>query len=460
MLVVILTATASWAQPIDPYKSPPPAPKSAPPAPAPAPAPETTPQDPYAVPPGQDPVLVEQVAEQLVTRAQELLDAKIYLDAKQLAVEALVKSPKGPAAERARAVIKAANLALGIHDGPDLELGTQPPDLTPIEDPTNHANNPTGPVELPPQTDQPALAHDGHQAAMVHGAMFGGLIGAAIGSFIDGNNAAAGAVPVGIGVGVVGMLVAPPLARHFHADEAQIRTVGAGSVWGGMIGGFFAATVTGADGGTVSASDVLVGAGIGATLGALGGAAYASDHRFTRGDVALVDTFAGIGTAGGLTIGMLMQPAQNEAYALNAVLGAAAGVITGIVVAPQTNTTPRRMVRVAGFAAAGGAVPFLLYAAIHDPNSNADERVTGALSTLGLVGGAWLGFYLTRHLDEGLDVQDNPSQKPEDNDAPAAAIGRSSSGKWSFGGPVIAPLSRQLATEQHGRALTVLGAAF
>jgi len=28
----------------------------------------------------------------------------------------------------------------------------------------------------------------------------------------------------------------------------------------------------------------------------------------------------------------------------------------------MTNTTPRRMVRVAGFAAIGGAAPFLLYA--------------------------------------------------------------------------------------------------
>ena len=35
-----------------------------------------------------DPVLDEQIAEQLVERAQELLDAKVYVDAKQLAVEA------------------------------------------------------------------------------------------------------------------------------------------------------------------------------------------------------------------------------------------------------------------------------------------------------------------------------------------------------------------------------------
>ncbi len=454
MLAVMLTATASWAQPVDPYKQPAPGPRPAP-APAPTPPAESTPQDPYAIPPGQDPVLAEQVAEQLVSRAQELLDAKIYLDAKQLAVEALVKSPKGNAAERAKAVIKAVNLALGIHDTPQVDPGV-PPDHTPIEDPTKRAFEP--PVVVAPPNEQPASPHDGHDAALVHGALFGGLIGAAIGSVFDSHNAAAGAVPVGIGVGLVGMLVAPPIARRLHVDEAQVRTVGAGTVWGGVIGGLFGATVTGANGGTVTGADVLVGAGLGASLGVLGGVVYAADHKFTRGDVALVDTLAGIGTLGGLTIGMLMQPAQTEAYALNAVLGAAAGVIAGIVAAPQTNTTQRRMVRVAGLAAAGGAVPFLLLAA--DPSNTGVQRATGALSTIGLVGGAWLGFYLTRHLDEGLDVQDNAPKKPDDDDAPAAVIGRSSSGAWAFGGPAVSPLSPQLATNQHGMALTLVGAAF
>ncbi len=452
MLAVILTATASWAQPIDPYKQPAPAPK---PAPAPAPTPlDSAPQDPYAVPPGQDPVLVEQIAEQLVGRAQELLDAKIYLDAKQLAVEALVKSPKGLAAERAKAVIRAVNLALGIHDAPQLDVGPQP-DMTPIDDPTKRTEPEF--VPLPPQAETP-MVHDGHDAALVHGAIFGSLLGATIGAAIDSNHPAAGAVPLGIGVGLVGLLVAPPLARRFHADEAQIRTVGSGTVWGGVVGGMFGATVSGANGGTVTTTDVLVGASVGAALGGLGGAACAADHKFTRGDVALVDTLAGIGTIGGLTLGMLMQPAQDEGYALNAVLGATAGVIAGIVAAPQTNTTPRRMLRVAGLAAAGGAVPLLILAT--DPSSTGVQRAAGALSTIGLVGGAWLGFYLTRHLDEDLDVQDNAVKKPADDDAPPAVVGRSSSGNWSLGGLAMSPLSPQLATNQHGMALTVLGASF
>src|SRR5205823_3640809 len=141
------------------------------------------------------------------------------------------------------------------------------------------------------------------------------------------------------------------------------RTAGSGSLWGGVVGGFFADVVMGANGGHATGPGILVGSSIGATVGLAGGAYFANKHELTRGDVALIDTFAGMGTAGGLTIGMLMQPAQPEAYALNAALGAVGGVIVGIVVAPQTNTTPRRMMRVAGLAAAGGAVPLVILAA-------------------------------------------------------------------------------------------------
>ena len=77
------------------------------------------------------------------------------------------------------------------------------------------------------------------------------------------------------------------------------------------------------------------------------------------------------------SLGMLMQPAQREAYSLNSALGAAAGIVTGYVLAPQINTTPRRMIRIAGLSLAGGALPFLLYAGIHDKHATWDERLTG-----------------------------------------------------------------------------------
>jgi hypothetical protein len=418
---------------------------------------QPAPQDPYA----PDPVLNEQVAEQLVDRAQELLDARIYLDAKQLAVEALVKSPKGNAAERARYIIKIVNQHLDIKEDP----APTPPsevkptdnvDLTPIHDPTAQTFDPSR--DAPPsQTPDAPEVPDGRNAATVHAALYGGIIGATAGAFMNSDNPASVAVPLGIVTGLGAGLLARSYSRRLHWDEAQIRTAGSMNLWGGVIGGLFGTAVSGSgEGESPSATGVLLGGSIGSTAGLLTGIALARNEKMTRGDVALVDTLAGIGTIGGLTMGMLMQPAQNEAYAVNSLLGAAGGIAVGVIAGPSTNTTPRRMLRVAGLAAAGGALPFLLYAGIYDGSSAADERVVGLLSSVGLVAGAYLGFRLTKNMDVGLDVKDG---KPEAQDAPAAVVGRNSDGSWGFGGLALQPLPKDRGLGR-GMGVTLLGGAF
>jgi hypothetical protein len=404
------------------------------------------------MPPGQDRVLDERVSQALVARAQDLLDGRVFLDAKQLAVEALVRSPKGAAAGHARAIIHAVNRELGIpEDSPRAEAPAAPPhedtDTSPIQDPT---------LPLPPVAAQPEGALPSRRiATTVHGALYAGLLGTTIGSFFSSSSPATGAVPVGLAFGAAGGALAPFAINKLGWTESQVRTVGSATVWGGVIGGLFGdvARLQG-----TTARQVLVAASAGSTVAGLGGYVLARDHKFTRGDVALIDTFAGMGAVGGLTIGMVMQPAESEAYSLNAVLGITGGLIVGYVAAPMTNTTPRRMLRVAGLAAAGGAAPFLLYAAIHSPSSTADDRITGLLSSAGLVAGAWLGFRLTRGMDEGLDVPDGKSSRDPD-DAPVALVGRSSAGRWGFGGVGLAPLSPVLAP-QRGLALQLVGATF
>jgi hypothetical protein len=390
-----------------------------------------------------DPVLAEQVAASLVQRAQELFDARVFVDAKQLAVEALVKSPKGAAADQARFLIKAINQQLGIKEDVEPKV-----DLTPIEDPTKVK----APVEAVTADGVPERAS--RVTAGVHSALYVGLIGATIGSFINQDDPAGGAVPVGIGAGVGAGLYLPKLLDRLHWNEAQTRTAGAGTVWGGLLGGLFADL--GRKQGTTP-REVLVGSSIGATAGGIGGAVLARDNRYTPGDIALTDTLAGIGAVGGLTIGMLMQPAESEAYSLNSALGAAGGVIAGLVAAPQTNTTPRRMLRVAGTSAVGGAVPFLLYAGIHDAAKKSDERIVGALSSAGLVVGAWVGFRLTRNVDRGRDVL--PGHVIPPTDAPPSLIGRNSDGRWSLGSVSFQPLSQRL-TPQRGMAMPLVSGAW
>lgn len=430
--------------------------------PAPPPQPEG-PQDPYA----PDPVMNEQIAEQLVTRAQELLDAKIYLDAKQLAVEALVKSPKGPAADRARFIIKVVNQHLNIvEDAPPTPPSQVPPDkvdMTPIGDPTTFdPSKDPPPTQTPPQTD--SVSDSRVTAGTVHGAFYGGVVGATIGALVNKDNPASTAIPIGIVTGLGGGLLARMVVRKQSWDEAQVRTVGSLNAWGSVIGGFFGQAVTGAGEGPDSeptASGVLLGGSIGGATGLLVGGLMAKDHKLTRGDVALVDTFAGMGTIGGLTLGMLMQPVQPEAYAVNAILGAAGGIAVGVIAGPNTNTTPRRMLRVAGLAAAGGALPFLLYAGIYDSSTDSDERLVGFLSSAGLVAGAYLGFRMTKGMDAGLDVHTHDKPAASD-DAPAALIRRSSDGTWAAGGLALQPMSSRLATGERTMSIgaTLLGGTF
>lgn len=428
-LAVLIAATSiASAQPADPYGT------SRPPTPT-----STGPDD---------PVLAEQIAQSLVLRAQELYDARVFVDAKQLAVEALVKSPKGAAAEHARFLIKSVNKQLGIADAPDPTKPAEAVELTPIADPTV----PTAPV-VPAQPEAPSSG-TARGAARVHGGLYGGLLGATIGSLFSNDTPEGGAIPLGIAGGLAAGLYLPRVIARHDWTEAQVRTAGAGSVWGGVIGGLFADAVK-LEG--TRARHVLIGASIASTAGMLAGAGLASRNKLTRGDVALVDTFAGVGAIGGLTIGMLMQPVEGEAYSVNAILGTAAGVVIGLVAAPNTNTTQRRMARVAGAAAIGGGAPFLLYAAIRGDQSDGDERLVGALSSIGLVAGLYVGFRLTRTLDVDLDVGDRPST--EVDDAPAAVIGRSSAGRWSLGALAITPLSPTLAP-QPGLAVPVLGGAF
>lgn len=343
------------------------------------------PAPPPPAPPAADEVLNEQIAASLVARAQELFDAKFYADAKQLALEALVKSPRGTSASQAQYLIKAVNTALGIVSAADIP--TKPLDTTPIVDPL--ANK--------PKVDAP---------------------------FTGGEQA----------------------ARNRH--------ILSGAVWGAAIGGAIGDAAVVDD---TKASHIAIGAGVGLAVGGLAGYGISRKVKQTRGDVALMDTLAGLGGAGGLTLGMLMQPAETEAYSVNAVIGIAGGLLVGYIAAPQTNTTERRLLRVAGVGVIGGALPFLLYAGIYDKSTDSDERLVGGLATAGLLVGAFVGFRLTRGMDEGQDVL--PGAKRESDDAPVALIGRHSSGRWGVNGIGIAPTSR-LLSPQPGMTLSILGARF
>jgi hypothetical protein len=423
------------------------APPAAPPAPkTPTPDPSSpAPVDPYepAVSPPRDPAatrsdpapepaagdakearLNEEIAFAVAQRAQELLDARQYADAKQLAIEAAARSPRGVAAERAGLIIRAANTGLGIPNVPDADASPQRPSTADPAPPVPSvpaaaaapAPSPSAPTDLP----SPRLY------AMMHSGLYGGLLGATIGGIADdsvGVEVAAGAAGA-----AAGALLLPRLLRRL--DVEQVRTVGSASLWGGVVGGLLADVTTSLT--DTSPRQVLLGATLGSSVAVVGGYVLARDSSLTRGDVALVDTLASMGAIGGLTVGLTLQPVESEGYSLNAAIGASTGVVLALLAAPQTNTTPRRMSRVAAAAAAGAAAPWLGYALFADDGSNNDEQVAGLISTLGLLAGGYLGLLWTANLDVGKDVHGRGQQRADD--APAALLRRSSTGELALGG--------------------------
>lgn len=389
-------------------------------------------------------MLAEQIAQSLVARAQELFDARVFADARQLALEALQHSPKGAAGEHARYLVRLANKQLGLPDQP------LPGDTIQITATAEEPDTVPAPVEaLPPQPERP----DAQIAARVHGALYFGLLGATIGSFFSDDNPENGAIPAGLGAAIGGALIAPIIEDKLGWSEAQMRTLGSGTAWGGVVGGLFADAVNKAG---TTGRQVLVGASIGSTIGGLTGAGVASKMRFTRGDVALVDTLAGIGAVGGLTLGMLMQPAEGEAYSVNSILGATAGWLTGFIAGPLTDTSPRRMLRVLGASAIGGGAPFLLYAAIYDRGTDSDERVVGFLSTTGLVLGAYVGLRLTRDMADGTDTHDGKRKQDPDE---IGLAHRHADGTWALGTLGVQPLSPLLAPDP-GAHVPILGGSW
>lgn len=419
--------------PVDPYAPSAPAPSNPPgvPAPTPSPAPSApapsapapsapapsspapnvpAPSAPDAIDPAEA-KLAEEIAFSVASRAQELLDAKQYVDAKQLAMEAIERSPRGVAAERAQLIIRAANTALGVAEPAPVEPAPVEPTPEPTEEP-------------PPTTTSSVDLPSARRYALVHSGLAGGLVGATLGGIVD--DSASAEVALGAVGAAAGAYFLPRLLTRYDAE--QVRTIGSASVWGGVIGGLMADVTTGLS--STTPRQVLLGATLGSAATTAGGLYLARSRNYTLGDVALIDTLASIGAVGGFTLGLAMQPVETEGYSLNAILGAAAGIVTGMVVAPQTDTTQRRVLYMAGGAAAGGAAPWLVYLLVSDGGTNNDEQAIGLASTVGLVAGAYLGLRFSRHLATGLDTH----EKHALDDAPPALLRRSSTGRLAFGG--------------------------
>jgi hypothetical protein len=383
---VTLGPALASAQPRDPYDDPP-----AQPPPDMGEPPADPEPPPGAVTDDRDPEIDEAVAASLVERARELMAIEEWADAKQLLGEAIVRSPDGAAAAEAQVLIEQVNVKLGIAPKVDPVVVDPYADEPGIGD--DIGGPPVDPYTMPPMVDEGPRR--GGRRFLVHAT----AIGAVIGGFL-GDAASADVDPI---------------------------------------------PVDGDDINTEDSSGVIAGVLLGGLGGLAVGAAYRNADWMTRDDIIVIDSFAAFGMLGSLGLAGVMSPVEAEGYSLNAMIGTAAGAVTGIIIAKRRDISARRMRRVDLIAGAGALLPWMIFG-LADGNRDG-AQVAGFFSMAGMVGGAWLGFRLTRHWDDrGTSAT---------VDAPMALLRRHSDGGWSLGVPTIRP-----AHESRGATADVLSGSW
>jgi hypothetical protein len=421
-VVVALGGATAHAQPApNPYDD-------AAPTPAPAPAPTATPAAEQVV-----------IAKALVERARQLLNVGFYDDAIVLAEEALLEVADGDVAAEAHEIIRQARAALGPQPRPE-PIVTPPEPVKP--DPEPQQPDPEGPIDtFDPRAG--ARLHLSLGGMVAGGALFGGIALASYDSEVATAVSALGAAAAG---GVLGNW----LAKKYEVTKAQARTITSGAMIGAVTGGLFADVID-VDGS--STGEIALGVGLGSLVGVGGGIVAARADQLSTGDVAIMDSFALYGIAGGLALGAAMQPAEDEAYSLNAVLGGAGGWVAGALLGPKIDASPRRVAAMALGALALGGAPWLVYLGVEDGSTTSDEQAIGFASSVGIVAGAYLGYRFSGKFageevgPNGVRVFDDDDAAARDDNSATALLRRSARGGWSLG-----PAIPRVAPVEGGRA--------
>lgn len=425
--------------------------------------------------------LGEQVAASLYDRGMVLFEQGDVANAKKMFSESLERSPDGSRSADALRMLRQCNEKLGIQDldagRPDLpsdgpldpyaEEGGDGP-LDPYADPNSGTEGGDGPLDPygdpmegglgtssgPGPNDK--LASKTGRLFIAHGALQGFIAGLAVlGPFevvegLDGSedtgDMRGGAVALGfLGAGVAGYL------SHWLADkkslsETQGNVISSGGLWGMYNGAHLGNLLAGEDS---DGNDIYAGMAITGLLGSGIGYWYATNRDPSAGDLAFTNSLSFYGTAGGLLLGVAMDPPRGDAYSLNALAGSALGLGLGYYLEGR-EPTRRRMLKVDLGAVVGAAAPWiLLYPFIGDSNGKGDERLTGLFSAMGLVGG---GYFAWRYTADDEKSADDGAAAALDS-APPALVQRSESGHWSLSTPSLRPMALPALLPQRGLSI-------
>lgn len=475
------------------------------------------------------------VAAALLQRAQLLFAQNDVENAKDLLIEALGRRPVGQVASDIIDLLRAANKQLGLplDDGmsgqsrassgsgtPEKPYGTT---SDPFDTPgVGDGGEPVDPYgdgpgsdgddvasadgagdsdpEAEPDTEEPLsdmsdpAADDQSKARrtlLAYGGLYGFLTGMALaGPEDDFGEVPGSAVAAGLAVGVAGMLTGHYLAKKKGYTEAQSAVIGWSGISGGLAFAFFSDLATGID--DSSTNDIYGGIALGGLLGAGAGYLIADRIQPSVGDVSLVSSMGLYGLTGGLLLGAAMDPVETEAYSINALIGSAAGVAAGLYAAQRIDTTRERMVWIDAGAGAGALAPWLLiYPAVE---GDGGTQTVGFLSLVGMFGGGYLAWRLTRDMqpaaDDGGSRRNRGDEDDDDEDVleedededeqtidslelarrraaslppPPGLIQRTADGRWRMGPPALRPAENPVLAPRTGKpglALDVLSGRF
>jgi hypothetical protein len=448
-------------QPVDPYAEP------AAPAPEPGPDPEPEGAPPPSVDAGDD--IDDQVAQGLYRRGVELYKRGAAADAKRLFIESLERSPRGRVSGEALRMLRAANRRLGIANQDDGRPSARNQET--VLDPYGGAatgggaTSDEGPLdpygESTPEPPAPAAgAGEGgmnlgvppEPPSQTEGSVFGrsvvmawsGAVGLVAGLALAGpeddfGDISDGAVIAGAVGAAGGVGLSYWLTRRWPPTRGESTAIASGASWGGAIAGLLGDATTGTD---TEANQAWKYVAAGGLVGLGGGVLVARMASPSEGDVAVTNSLAAYGAALGLGIAAGMDPPESEAYSLNALFGATAGIAAGVLLSPRLEVSRRRTLFLDIGAAAGAAASWgLLYPLMSDDTTHNDEQVAGWVSTVTLSGGVVLAWYLTRDMDERAEpLAERSSRRRRGLPAAPALARRDSEGEWKLGVPFLRPL--------------------
>lgn len=434
--------------------------------------------------PPSDPhkAVAEAVALALFERSKVLFERGDYANAKTLLAESLERSVRGPVSREALMYLQRCNAELGIPDpnhGAPPELRDAPSAVEVPLDPYGGAGetdilDPYGtetldPYELSPDSDvgeadvpgpevddgdgwSEADVYAVRRTLMGYGALYGFTTGLAVAeSGEESNPLAAGFV--GAGAGLAGAYL---LTRGDVLSAGEIAGVAWGGLWGGTSVALMADLATGID--SSDPADILWSMSLGGLLGS--GAGWLATRKLdpSPGDVALVGSLSIYGMMSGLLIGVGMEPPESEAYSLNMLMGTAVGVAAGFYAANRLEVSRRRMLWVDIGATVGALAPWVIvYPLIADGESDTAVQATGWISTLGLLGGAYLAWRGTNDMDDGALRVDRKQIA-----GVPALLQRSDDGAWGVGMLSLRPAGyTQLApATTRGWSIDLVGGRF